>query len=352
MRSRRRHILFALITTVGAAGIALTLAEAAARLLYRGPLVTGSLIVADPELGFALRPGSCGRGVSPEFDVRYFIDRRLGVRTAEMAAQLPSAADLVVHGDSFVFGHGVEHDEVFTSLLAAKSPGTTIVNAGVFNYGPDQEFLWARRLRAEFPAALEWACSFEDNDIGDVTRYGLLQVTENGLRQQSPRDSVGPWRRRLTGLRFYPWLCRSWLWGWAKHVLVDSTMQAEPAAAADAVRSGQDPVRLLVSLYTRWQQEVGADRFRVVFIPARDHFRRPRADVDRLKRELQAAGIQFCDLAGAMDAAAPARFEAGYYERDEHWNPAGHAWAAGNLEPVLRKMRAAAEPRAGWTAKP
>gem|GEM_PF-6298855 len=342
-RSRGRHLLFALVALAGAGLIALAFGEFVARLLYRGPLVTGSLIVADPELGFGLRRGSCGRGVSPEFDVRYCIDRRLGVRIATPDARVPTTADVIVHGDSFVFGHGVEPGDVFTSLLAQQCSGTVLVNAGVFNYGPDQELLWARRVRQQCEAPLEWVCFYEGNDLQDLARFDLLRIAAAGLRQQPPIDAVGSWRRRLTGFWLYPWLCRSWLWSWAKQVLFSRVLAPAAVAPAVAAAAAPDQVQLLVRVYEQWQSEVGADRFLVVLIPARDHFRMRRPEVDRLKHQLRRAGIRFFDPAVTVPAttAAQAQFENNYYKTDPHWNAAGHAWAARCLAPLLQQMTAA-----------
>ena len=60
---------------------------------------------------------------------------RIGSRTVD--AYLGSKDLIAVYGDSFVFGHGVEHHESFSELLNLEQK---TINCGVFGYGPDQGF--------------------------------------------------------------------------------------------------------------------------------------------------------------------------------------------------------------------
>ena len=62
--------------------VGLVLAEGLTRLLYRGNVVTGSLIVDDPELGFALRRDVSCHGSCAEFSVDYATDPEYGIRVA------------------------------------------------------------------------------------------------------------------------------------------------------------------------------------------------------------------------------------------------------------------------------
>jgi hypothetical protein len=56
-----------------------------------------------------------------------------------------------VLGDSFVWGFGVEDEEIFTSVLERRSdPPLEVVNLGVSGYGTDQQLLLWRALGARF----------------------------------------------------------------------------------------------------------------------------------------------------------------------------------------------------------
>ena len=60
---------------------------------------------------------------------------------------------LLVLGDSFAFGEGIDLADRFDTLVRARMPNLSIVNLGVMGYGPDQQLIrarpWKRTLRRE-----------------------------------------------------------------------------------------------------------------------------------------------------------------------------------------------------------
>ncbi|GHG71008.1 hypothetical protein [Comamonas sp. JC664] len=100
------------------------------------------LYVPDEHLGVRLEPGATQRvsfGGNPVTRVRI---NREGLRGADLPP--PSPGEVLVVGDSQVFGLGVEEEETFSARLDALLPGASVVNAGVPTYGP-----------AEYTALLE-----------------------------------------------------------------------------------------------------------------------------------------------------------------------------------------------------
>jgi len=94
----------------------------------------------DEELGYTLKPGACtfsGR----EFSTRYEINR-LGLRDDEASLAGP---DVVVLGDSFAMGWGVEHEEAFPKVLE-KRIGLNVLNAAISSYGTAREMILLRRI--------------------------------------------------------------------------------------------------------------------------------------------------------------------------------------------------------------
>ena len=52
------------------------------------------------------------------------------------------ARRMIVLGDSFVWGYGVDDHQIFTSLMEKKAgPPLEVINLGVSGFGNDQEFL-------------------------------------------------------------------------------------------------------------------------------------------------------------------------------------------------------------------
>src|SRR5262245_2842209 len=131
----------------------LGLAEGAARLLTRADPVAqntwarvvltrrhaGELHIADPVLGWRNRPLAQTTFESPEFLVHVRINEH-GVRGRPLALEAaPGRRRILLVGDSFVFGWGVEEDETFAAEIERRLPDSEAVAMGVAGYGTDQE---------------------------------------------------------------------------------------------------------------------------------------------------------------------------------------------------------------------
>lgn len=119
------------------AGLAVGLA--AAELVFRvrdgGAFPHLNVYVADPDLGVRLAPGGREKisfGGNPITHVRI---NREGFRGEDWPAA--GKDDVLVVGDSQVFGLGVEEDQTFSAGLASQLH-RTVINAGVPTYGPDE----------------------------------------------------------------------------------------------------------------------------------------------------------------------------------------------------------------------
>jgi hypothetical protein len=102
--------------------------------------------VPDPELGVRLEPGASMRFQLRENPLTTIRVNSRGFRGGEWSA--PGDHDVIVVGDSQVFGLGVEDDATFSAGLAARS-GRPVLNAGVPTYGPQEYLATARELLAE-----------------------------------------------------------------------------------------------------------------------------------------------------------------------------------------------------------
>jgi len=94
----------------------------------------------DPILGYTLKPGTCTFG-GREFLNRYEINS-LGVRDREDALAHP---EIIVVGDSFAMGWGVNQDETFAAQLR-KLTGLKVLNAAVSSYGTARELMILHRV--------------------------------------------------------------------------------------------------------------------------------------------------------------------------------------------------------------
>ena len=126
--------------------VGLGLVEAAFYARAGGAFPHVNCYLPDAELGVRLEPGATQRisfSGNPVTSVRI---NQAGLRGADLPP--PADGEIIVVGDSQVFGLGVEEDETFSARLAAET-GRPVVNAGVPTYGPPEYAALARRLAAE-----------------------------------------------------------------------------------------------------------------------------------------------------------------------------------------------------------
>jgi lysophospholipase L1-like esterase len=159
-------------------------------------------------LGYDLEPGWQGRQVTRDSDVEVTINS-LGLRDDELPREkAPNVWRLVVLGDSFSFGWGVERGEVYCDLLeqglAHAEQTVQVVNAGVPGWGPVQEWLWLLHQGHSFaPDAVLWQLS--TNDVDELAMNGVelgpdllpLSMSRDGLLRDAEFDRIATRLERL-----------------------------------------------------------------------------------------------------------------------------------------------------------
>ena len=103
--------------------------------------------VADPELGVRLEPGASMKFRQAPNPLSHIAINSQGYRGEDWPAPGEHDDEIIVLGDSQVFGLGVEHEQTFSAQLAAQT-GRPVLNAGVPTYGPPEYLALARELLA------------------------------------------------------------------------------------------------------------------------------------------------------------------------------------------------------------
>ncbi len=117
----------------------------------------------DSNLGYTLRPGSF-RFNNTEFDTGYEVNH-FGVRDDERSLVAP---EIVVVGDSFAMGWGVDQDEAFPQVLE-RLTGRRVVNTAISSYGTARELLSLQRF--DRSAATHLVIQFCNNDFFENRRF-------------------------------------------------------------------------------------------------------------------------------------------------------------------------------------
>lgn len=125
--------------------------------------------VPDPELGVRLEPGATMRFRFRDNPTTSIEINAQGYRGEDWPAPGESSDEIIVLGDSQVFGLGVEGDETFSAKLAEHT-GRPVRNAGVPTYGPPEYLaLAAELLAARKPKTLVVTINFL-NDPFEIDR--------------------------------------------------------------------------------------------------------------------------------------------------------------------------------------
>lgn len=122
----------------------------------------------DPLLGWAHQPGQEGVFETPQFRTFVRINEN-GLRDREHTYERQSDIQrILVLGDSFAWGYGVEESERFSQRLEEMLE-VEVINAGVSGYSTDQELLWYRTEGIKYETDLV-ILVVTGNDVGDNDR--------------------------------------------------------------------------------------------------------------------------------------------------------------------------------------
>jgi len=140
------------------------------------------------DFGYTLKPGTF-IFTEIEFSNSYFINS-LGVRDTESALRGP---EIIVLGDSFALGWGVNQDETF-SVLIGKKTGLKTLNTSIPSFGTVREMLMLRKIdRSKLKYLIIQYCG---DDYDENLRY-----YQNGNRPQIMREETF---RKLTVIHSLP----------------------------------------------------------------------------------------------------------------------------------------------------
>jgi len=166
------------------------------QLLYRYPQ---GMFVNDAAIDYRLAPGFDGRMETPEYSTWIHIDQA-GLRDSrEVGPKAAGERRVLILGDSFVMGHGVEEKETFVRLVEdglnarAGRPAFRLLNSGVPGYSTREElaYLRTRGLPLE-PDAIVLAF-FIGNDIVDNADHNRhYRVIDGYLTGGGPAPGILP----------------------------------------------------------------------------------------------------------------------------------------------------------------
>jgi len=258
------------------------------------------------------------------------------MRDSECAEERTGKKRMLVLGDSFGWGFGVEQRERFSELLENRHPDWEIINASVSGYGTDQELLFLEEKGIAFKAdvVLLLFCDndFDSNLLADdcwhfkpyfLVEHGRLQlhnvpVPKTTARQQLRRFFIG---RTYLGQRLHA----------AMKDLLKGRRRAQSVQAAGGQSSADDQrMNDVTGALLRRMNEVckrNDSALLLVSVPM------DAGRSARLQKLAEAEKIAYLPL-DAQFASAATRTS---FLHDTHWNASGHEIAANAIDAFFWK---------------
>ena len=277
----------------------------------------------DPGLGYTLRPGDF-RFANTEFDTAYHVNP-LGVRDGEASLVRP---EVVVLGDSFAMGWGVDQAEAFPQVLA-RLLGRTVLNTGVSSYGTVREL---RMLSRVDTSATRWlVIQFCNNDFFENRRF----IREGADVPPSPWDvyekSIAEYRRQQRywpGRYAYSLLSQRW------RALTGPPPSAEEHPDPESPETQRLQARYLVQVLAG--SPVDLSGFRIVLFELNGHNRYRGLLLPHLREELRDPALpKHLQRIVLLDLAAELGPEH-WYVLDDHLRPSGQQLVAERLAALIR----------------
>lgn len=325
MTLRRKRIMI----IAASAAISLLVCEGLLRLFWPQP--TGPVQFAfDPVRGAIPTPNQKGRRVLPGTYDFSFSNNSLGLRGPEIGPK--TRKRILLLGDSFTYGIGVNDDETFANRLEVIT-GAEVINAGNPGKGTDYALRFYETKGKSLNVDLVVLCFFL-NDYNDNEAETYYDSDLN------PRDlSKSPAARKsFLNNALYNWLLNhSQMVNLIKVNLVRlDASKAGKSIAEDHIDSSKTK-RYLDALEDRvFESKAG---FLVIYIPGdRDVVAYRTGTVSTFERALQS--IHSAISLTAPLANSPYEVNELYFPLEGHWTSRGHELAARFLAPAVERMLA------------
>jgi lysophospholipase L1-like esterase len=305
---------------------------------------------ADDAAGFHFAENVNYRHIQPEYDVA-FATNRLGQRDDEPADK--QGLRVLLLGDSFTCGYGVERAETFADQLEG-TLGVEIINAGVGGYETIHQVKYFPSRGRELHADVVVYAMYLGNDlVGNrewkVDDDGRLVRVDGSPALKPPREmKLVSLAKRSVGLRRSYHAARQCVAPRSAEVKVWKPDGRYVALCSRGTLSqdAQADLALTKQLLAELREEVRSSgaKFLVVTIPTRVDveseakttecdYARPSREVQAILDELRIANIALLESLrqDQLEGSAPL-----YYPQDGHLTPAGHARVSEHLATWIR----------------
>jgi len=311
----RKGLRTNLLVLLASLGLSLGVGEVALRFAGRRWAPPYPLVCERPELyqqfepyGYRLWPSRSTYYFYPHNNPRKLsvVSNSDGFRSSREFVEADDRLRMLVLGDSFVFGEGVEESERFTNSLEAMRPTWRVDNLGMTGYGPDLMLRALEEVGLRLNPNVVVLCMYTDNFRRVRPRYAGVGYETPRFKLVSsqlvsvPYPTVRPWDH----WRIFQGICHAY---WSR---TSAELQLNRAILDRFVALG----------------EMHGFDVAVIFVPGTNDTKADKRWRAWLRQYAQEHGVPFLDLSEAIHTAA-AKQEL-FIPGNPHWNPEGHRIAA------------------------
>jgi hypothetical protein len=308
----------------------------------------------DPQLGWAQRPGQEGWFETAQFRTYVRVNPQ-GLRDDEHTyARSDGRSRILVLGDSFAWGYGVDEAERFSERLET-ALNVEVINAGVSGYSTDQELLWDRDEGVKYDVDLVLLV-LTGNDIGDVHQslvsniyYKPRYVLEDGRLTLEgypvPQTSrLGRFVYRFCQHSSLAYLSVQRFFDLRAMLAAGLERSAHASTAVSDGEPAEQPFALTIALLNDMRASVRAQGARFLIVATDHWWNNPSpATYSDLVTALTSQAFPVLDV----EAMPGFDRESMLIPGDGHWNEAGHAFVAEQVADAIAAQALLGSPPRG-----
>ncbi len=263
--------------------------------------------------GYRLWPSRTTTYLYPDRNPRrlMLVSNRDGFRSSRELDEPDQRPRVLVLGDSFVFGEGVEEPERFTNVLEALEPAWRVDSLGMTGFGPDLMVLTLETVGLRCRPRAVVFCMYTDD-------FRRVRPHYAGVGFEIPRFRLAAGRLQLKGYPPARWWDRLW---------VTEAVRKFYWNSAEAER------QINAALFDRFLELSATHHFSpaIVFVPGVSETRNDSSRRKWLRQYASGKRTPFLDLTEAIRQGGPGLF----IPDNPHWNPKGHQVAAREVRRFL-----------------
>ena len=350
MKINSRGLLVNLSLIIISTLFALFLIEIALRLMDLEPLYVSPerdrFWKYDPLLGWAHEPGQEGIFETPQFRTAVRINEN-GLRDQGHSYERQNDIErILVLGDSFAWGYGVEESERFSQRLE-EALGVDVINAGVSGYSTDQELLWYRNEGIKYETDLV-ILVLAGNDVGDndqqivstiyykpnfVLEEGQLVLKGYPVPKTSLQGKLVYALSQRSALAYFLVQRYFDLLSLYGKIKVNSDHTDLPTSGINAER---EPFRLTIALIEEMRNIAESRKAKFMIVATNRWWNSPSGETyNDFINTLQNEGFLVLDVE-SMPGFDP---EVMLIPDDGHWNQAGHKFVAKKIKALIESSQ-------------